>query len=70
MDMQQLLDTVGREYWLPLGTGSVHVIQVRVKVTNLRSRYGKIDAHVIPVGGKGDAWVEHQRLIPITETQE
>lgn len=63
MDMKDFIDKVGRTYLLPISTGS-HTIRVRVRVDNMRTRYGNVDASIVPLDGDGTAWVEFSRLVP------
>ena len=45
-----------------LGTLTVDSLQVQVKVTDARMRFGHLDLLVTPVAGTGERWIEQHRV--------
>lgn len=53
--------------WLvPLYDGD---ILIPVRIVDLRTTFGRIDAHVTPVGGKGTTWMDSAKLQPPEELE-
>lgn len=55
------LDTY-RPYIGRVALVSLSGVNVQVRVLDIRSAFGRIDAHVTPIAGKGVSWMEFERL--------
>ena len=57
---------LGSTWLAPLEGGD---ILVPVKIIDLRSTFGRIDAEVTPLGGKGTTWLDSAKLQPLEELE-
>jgi hypothetical protein len=55
--MRELMDMIGREYWITEGPYTL-----LVSVRDVKQAYGQSRAQVEPVDGQGVAWVSVDRL--------
>lgn len=56
--------------WTFVGkTGSINMddLNVHVRITNARIRFGHIDLLVEPINGSGEKWVERHRVTTVTK---
>jgi len=44
------------------GTLAVDKLNIDVKITDARMRYGHLDLLVTPIAGQGERWVEQHRI--------
>jgi hypothetical protein len=52
MNIKQLAETIGKE-----GLYIVNGLKIKVKVTDAKQAYGRIDYQIEPVNGQGQIWV-------------
>jgi hypothetical protein len=57
MSAREMVKLIGREGLARIPMRSGVVLYVPVKIADVRSSYGRDDVMIVPVGGKGSAWV-------------
>jgi hypothetical protein len=60
MTASEMSDLIGAQVFLEAAPG----LQVRCLITNAKSSYGKTRLRLLPVEGKGEAWVNADRVTP------
>lgn len=54
-----------REYLDRLALIDYSGVSFRVRITDIRSAFGRTDARIVPIAGDGAKWVDFSRLILI-----
>jgi hypothetical protein len=47
------------------GEFAVNGMRIRVRVTDARETYGRIDLRVVPEAGSGFGWIERRKVTPL-----